>query len=43
MDGGTGIESAGESQADLFTHGQVLKNVSHLKYPEFDDRPRAAD
>jgi hypothetical protein len=30
MDGGAGIESAGEGEADLFTRRQVLKNVSHL-------------
>jgi hypothetical protein len=42
MDGGAGIESAGECQADFFTRGQVLKDVSHLKYSELDSRPREA-
>ena len=30
MDGGAGIEAAGEGEADLFARRQVLKNVSHV-------------
>ena len=30
MDGGAGIESAGEGEADLFAGRQVLKNISHV-------------
>ncbi len=29
VDGGAGIEAAGESEADFFARRQVLKNVSH--------------
>ena len=31
VDGGAGIESAGESETNFFTRGQVLENVSHVK------------
>jgi hypothetical protein len=43
MDGGAGIEAAGESEADFFALGQVLKNVSHVMVIGIGLRPRAAD
>jgi hypothetical protein len=32
VDSGAGIESAGEGEANFFPAGQVLENVTHLKY-----------
>ena len=31
VDGGAGVESAGEGEADFFARGQVLQNISHVK------------
>jgi hypothetical protein len=33
VDGGAGIESAGESEADLLTDGELLENISHVNKP----------
>ena len=41
MDGGAGIEAAGESEADFFAGRQVLKNVSHVMVIGIGVRPRA--
>ncbi len=35
VNGGAGIQTAGEGKADFFARRQILKDVSHLKYSEF--------
>ena len=43
VDGGAGIEAAGEGEADFFARRQVLKNISHVTVIGIGLRPRAAD